>query len=55
MPEKTREQVWATWISKQTDDHFQEMLSAQTEDAKYKILAQLLSDEPEKTKRKSGW
>ena len=52
MPEKTKEQVWATWISKQTDDHFQEMLDAQTEDRKYQVLAQLLSGRLEKLKKR---
>ena len=51
MTEKTKEQIWANWISKQTDDHFQEMLNAQTEDAKYQLLAQLLSGRLEKLKK----
>jgi hypothetical protein len=51
MMEKTREHIWATWISKQTDDHFQEMLNAQTEDGKYQVLAQLLSKRLEKLKK----
>ena len=52
MIEKTREHIWATWISKQTDDHFQEMLNAQTEDRKYQVLAQLLSGRLEKLKKR---
>jgi len=51
MTQKTKEQTWADWISKQTDDHFQEMLNAQTEDAKYQIIAPLLSRRLEKLKK----
>ncbi len=46
MAEKTKEQIWADWVGKQSGGNFQEMLNAQTEDAKYQTLAQLLSKEP---------
>ena len=42
---KTKEQIWADWVAKQSGGNFQEMLSAQTEDRKYQILTQLLSKE----------
>jgi len=45
MQEKTQEQVWADWVATQRGGNFPEMLDAQTEDAKYQILAQLLSEE----------
>lgn len=45
MLEKTKEQIWADWVAKQSGGNFQEMLNAQTEDRKYQILAQLLSKE----------
>jgi hypothetical protein len=45
MLEKTKEQIWADWVAKQSGGNFPEMLNAQTEDAKYQILAQLLSEE----------
>jgi hypothetical protein len=51
MLEKTQEQVWAAWLSKQNGGNFQEMLNAQTEDGKYQILAKLLSDEVEQIKK----
>jgi hypothetical protein len=47
-------QVWADWVATQTVDHFQETLSAATEDGKYKILAQLLSSELYKIRPKRG-
>ena len=46
MPEKTKEQLWAGWLAKESAGNYQEMLNAQTEDGKYQILAQLLSQEP---------
>jgi hypothetical protein len=46
MLEKTREQIWADWVAKQSGGNFQEMLNAQTEDRKYQILTELLSKEP---------
>lgn len=45
MTNKTTDQVWANWVARQDIGHFQEMLDAETEDGKYKILAQLLSNE----------
>jgi hypothetical protein len=45
MSEKTKEQKWADWLALQRGGNFQEMLNAQTEDGKYRILAQLLSKE----------
>ncbi|HEX4027325.1 MAG TPA: hypothetical protein VHX18_06860 [Rhizomicrobium sp.] len=45
MLEKTKEQMWAGWLAKESAGNFQEMLNAQTEDSKYQILAQLLSQE----------
>ena len=48
--DKTNNQIWADWVATQTVDHFQETLSAATEDGKYKILAQLLSSELERLK-----
>ena len=45
MMNKTTDQVWADWVATQDVGHFQEMLNAETEDGKYKILAQLLSSE----------
>jgi len=53
MRQKTKEQIWADWIFKQTDGHFQEMLNAQTEDAKYQILTELLSKEMGQSKKAS--
>jgi hypothetical protein len=50
MLEKTQEQVWAAWVTKQSGGNFQEMLNAQTEDAKYQTLAQMLSNELEQLK-----
>jgi hypothetical protein len=50
MPEKSKVQIWADWVAKQTGDNFQEMLNAQTEDRKYQILAQLLSLQLERLK-----
>jgi hypothetical protein len=50
MVEKTREQIWADWLAKQSSGNFQEMLNAQTEDGQYQILAKLLSREPQKSK-----
>jgi hypothetical protein len=51
MPEKTREQIWAGWVVKQSGGNFQEMLNAQTEDRKYQILTELLSKEPGQSKK----
>ena len=51
MPDKTKEQQWADWVATQDIGHFQEKLNAETEDGKYKILAQLLSRELGKLKR----
>jgi hypothetical protein len=48
MTDKTREQRWADWMAKQDMGQFQQRLNAETEDGKYKILAQLLSSELEK-------
>jgi hypothetical protein len=45
MQEKTQEQVWADWLSKQSAGNFQAMLNAQTEDNKYQIIAKQLSHE----------
>ena len=45
MMNKTKEQIWADWVATQDRGHFQERLNAETEDGKYKILAQLLSSE----------
>jgi hypothetical protein len=45
MLEETKEQIWADWVATQSSGNFQEMLNAQTEDAKYQILAQLLCEE----------
>jgi hypothetical protein len=45
MLEKTKEQIWTDWLGRQSDGNFQGMLNAQTEDAKYQILAKLLSEE----------
>jgi hypothetical protein len=45
MTQKTREQTWADWVATQDDGHFQKRLTAETEDGKYQILAQLLSKE----------
>jgi hypothetical protein len=50
MSEKTNEQIWADWVAKQSDGNFQEMLDAQTEDAKYQILARRLSLELDRLK-----
>ena len=50
MLENTREQIWASWVAKQSGGNFQEMLNAQTEDRKYQILAQLLSKDPGQSK-----
>jgi len=47
--EKTKEQIWADWLAKQSSN-FQELLNAATEDEKYKILAQLLFGDMEKSK-----
>jgi hypothetical protein len=51
MPDKTKEQRWADWVATQDIGHFQEKLNAETEDGKYKILAQLLSRELGKLKK----
>jgi hypothetical protein len=51
MPEKTKEQIWGDWVAKQSGGNFQEMLNAQTEDAEYRTLAQLLSKELEQSKK----
>ena len=53
MMEKTKEQLWAGWVATQGTGYFQERLNAETEDGKYKILAQLLSCELEKIEPKS--
>lgn len=54
MTEKTKEQLWADWVATQDSNDFQEKLSAETEDGRYRILAQLLSTDLEKIKQKSG-
>jgi hypothetical protein len=51
MPEKTKDQQWASWVARQDDDHFQERLNAETEDGKYEILAHLLSREQRKSRQ----
>jgi hypothetical protein len=51
MSEKTKEQIWADWVAKQSGGNFQEMLNAQTEDGKYQTLARLLSNEPGQLKK----
>jgi hypothetical protein len=51
MTEKTKEQIWADWVAKQSGGNFQEMLNAQTEDGKYQTLARLLSREPGQLKK----
>jgi hypothetical protein len=38
-------ELHAKWVAAQDISRFQELLSAETEDGKYKILAQLLSHE----------
>jgi len=53
MTQKTKEQLWADWVATQDMGNFQERLNAETEDGKYKILAQLLSNELYKIKLKS--
>jgi hypothetical protein len=53
--DKTKNQIWADWVATQTVDHFQETLSAATEDGKYKILAQLLFSELYKIRLKPRW
>jgi hypothetical protein len=45
MPEKTKEQIRAGWLAKQSAGNCQEMLNAQTEDGKYQTLGELLSKE----------
>jgi hypothetical protein len=47
--EKTKEKIWADWLATQSSN-FQELLDAATEDEKYKILAQLLVMDLEKSK-----
>jgi hypothetical protein len=51
MAEKSKERLWANWMAMQNVCDFPEMLDAQTEDHKYKILAQLLSFELEKLRK----
>ena len=55
MTEKTKDQLWADWVATQDMDRLQERLNAETEDGKFKILAQLLSRELENIKLKSKW
>jgi hypothetical protein len=51
MTDKIKELMWADWVAAQSIGHFQERLNAETEDGKYKILAQLLSSELGKLKK----
>jgi hypothetical protein len=51
MAQNTKEQLWADWMATQDIGRFSEILNAQTEDSKYKILAQLLSNKLEKLKK----
>jgi hypothetical protein len=51
MTEKSKEQIWADRVATQDSGHFRERLNAETEDGKYKILAQLLSSELGKLKK----
>ena len=51
MTEKVKEKAWSDWVATRGVEHFQERLDAETEDGKYKILAQLLAGELEKLKK----
>jgi len=45
MMEMTQQERHADWVITQNIARFQERLSAETDEGKYKILAQLLADE----------
>ena len=44
----TQEQMQADWFATKNIVRFQELLNGETDDGKYRILAQLLADEFEK-------
>ena len=50
MMKMSLEELQAHWVAAQNIDRFQDLLDAETEDGKYKILARLLSLELEKMK-----
>jgi hypothetical protein len=56
MMKETASQLHAKWVAAQNIGRFPQLLDAETEDGKYKILAQLLSHELEQLKnhRASG-
>jgi hypothetical protein len=51
MAKKTQEQMQADWTATKNIVGFQEMLNGETDDGRYKILSQLLSDEFGKFKK----
>jgi hypothetical protein len=51
MTQKTKDQTWADWVATQDVGHFQNRLTAETEDGKYQILSQLLSKEMGRLKK----
>jgi hypothetical protein len=53
MKTSTQQQQQAERVATQTFDRFPDWLNKETEDGKYKILAQLLSDELEQIKQRS--
>lgn len=53
MTKKTREQMQAEWIATKNIVGFQELLKSETDDGKYNILSQLLSEEFAKFKHEA--
>jgi len=51
MTKPTQEQMQADWIATKNIVGFQELLSGETDEGRYRILSQLLSDEFEKFKK----
>ena len=51
MEKKTKEELWAEWVTTQNIGRFQELLKAETDEGKLKILTILLADEFDKFKK----
>ena len=51
MGNKTKEELWAGWVTAQNIVRFQEILKGETDEGRYRILAHLLADAFDKSKK----
>lgn len=54
MEKKNKQELWDEWIAVENIARFQELMKAETNEAKYNLLALLLAHEFEKLKNSPG-